>query len=145
MPGKSPDFNEHGDEILTEMLGLDWDTVIDLKVKGVVAWTAPTTVGVRRQRRKTTGIVLIPGVMCWRDAGRVADQLVVGEAREQLRQHDARLAAGEAGAEAEVLGEAERDLRRIGVAPHVELVTALPGVLVAVGRRVEEAARSRPA
>ena len=37
MPGKSPDFNEHGDQILTEMLGLDWDTIIDLKVKGVVA------------------------------------------------------------------------------------------------------------
>ena len=37
VPGKSPDFNEHGDEILTEQLGLDWDTVIDLKVKGVVA------------------------------------------------------------------------------------------------------------
>ena len=25
--GKSPDFNEHGDQILTEQLGLDWDTV----------------------------------------------------------------------------------------------------------------------
>jgi len=37
MPGKSPDFNEHGDQILTELLGLDWDSVIDLKVKGVVA------------------------------------------------------------------------------------------------------------
>ena len=37
VPGKSPDFNEHGDQILTELLGLDWDTVIDLKVKGVVA------------------------------------------------------------------------------------------------------------
>ena len=37
VPGKSPEFNEHGDEILTEQLGLDWDTVIDLKVKGVVA------------------------------------------------------------------------------------------------------------
>jgi hypothetical protein len=37
MPGKSPDFNEHGDAILTETLGLDWDAVIDLKVKGVVA------------------------------------------------------------------------------------------------------------
>jgi crotonobetainyl-CoA:carnitine CoA-transferase CaiB-like acyl-CoA transferase len=36
-PGKSPDFNEHGDQILTELLGLDWDAVIDLKVKGVVA------------------------------------------------------------------------------------------------------------
>jgi crotonobetainyl-CoA:carnitine CoA-transferase CaiB-like acyl-CoA transferase len=37
VPGKSPDFNEHGDEILTEHLGLDWDTIVDLKVKGVVA------------------------------------------------------------------------------------------------------------
>ena len=37
MPERAPEFNEHGDEILTEMLGLDWDTVIDLKVKGVVA------------------------------------------------------------------------------------------------------------
>jgi crotonobetainyl-CoA:carnitine CoA-transferase CaiB-like acyl-CoA transferase len=36
-PGKSPEFNEHGEQILTEQLGLDWDTVIDLKVKGVVA------------------------------------------------------------------------------------------------------------
>jgi crotonobetainyl-CoA:carnitine CoA-transferase CaiB-like acyl-CoA transferase len=34
--GRAPDFNEHGDEVLAE-LGLDWDTVIDLKVKGVVA------------------------------------------------------------------------------------------------------------
>ncbi len=37
VPGKSPEFNEHGDQILTEQLGLDWDTVIDLKMKGVVA------------------------------------------------------------------------------------------------------------
>jgi crotonobetainyl-CoA:carnitine CoA-transferase CaiB-like acyl-CoA transferase len=36
-PRRAPDFNEHGDEVLTETLGLDWDTVIDLKVKGVVA------------------------------------------------------------------------------------------------------------
>jgi crotonobetainyl-CoA:carnitine CoA-transferase CaiB-like acyl-CoA transferase len=36
-PGRSPEFNEHGDEILTEQLGLDWDTVVDLKVRGVVA------------------------------------------------------------------------------------------------------------
>lgn len=34
--GRSPDFNEHGDEILTE-LGLEWDTIVDLKVRGVVA------------------------------------------------------------------------------------------------------------
>ena len=33
----APEFNEHGDAILTEELGLDWDTVVDLKVKGVVA------------------------------------------------------------------------------------------------------------
>jgi hypothetical protein len=37
VPGKSPDFNEHGDEILTGHLGMDWDTILDLKVKGVVA------------------------------------------------------------------------------------------------------------
>ena len=36
-PGRAPGFNEHGDEILTENLGMDWDEVIDLKVKGVVA------------------------------------------------------------------------------------------------------------
>ena len=35
--GRAPEFNEHGDAILTEDLGLDWDTVIDLKVRGVVA------------------------------------------------------------------------------------------------------------
>ena len=33
---RAPEFNEHGDEILTEKLGLDWDTIVDLKVKGVV-------------------------------------------------------------------------------------------------------------
>ena len=30
------EFNEHGDAILAE-LGLDWDTIVDLKVRGVVA------------------------------------------------------------------------------------------------------------
>ncbi|MHB8463717.1 MAG: CaiB/BaiF CoA transferase family protein [Acidimicrobiales bacterium] len=34
--GRAPAFNEHGDAILTE-LGLDWDTIVDLKVRGVVA------------------------------------------------------------------------------------------------------------
>lgn len=33
---RGPEFNEHGDEILTEKLGLDWDTILDLKVKGIV-------------------------------------------------------------------------------------------------------------
>jgi crotonobetainyl-CoA:carnitine CoA-transferase CaiB-like acyl-CoA transferase len=33
---RAPEFNEHGDEILGE-LGYDWDTIIDLKVRGVVA------------------------------------------------------------------------------------------------------------
>jgi crotonobetainyl-CoA:carnitine CoA-transferase CaiB-like acyl-CoA transferase len=32
---RAPEFSEHGDEILAE-LGLDWDTVIDLKVRNVV-------------------------------------------------------------------------------------------------------------
>jgi len=36
VPHRAPDFNEHGDAILAE-LGLDWDTIVDLKVRGVVA------------------------------------------------------------------------------------------------------------
>ena len=32
---RAPEFNEHGDEILTD-LGLDWDKIVDLKVRGVV-------------------------------------------------------------------------------------------------------------
>ena len=35
-PKRAPEFNEHGDEIL-ESIGLDWDAIIDLKVRGVVA------------------------------------------------------------------------------------------------------------
>ena len=35
-PRRAPEFNEHGDTIL-ESLGLDWDTIVDLKVRGVVA------------------------------------------------------------------------------------------------------------
>ena len=36
-PSRAPDFNEHGDEILQDLVGLDWDAIIDLKTKGVVA------------------------------------------------------------------------------------------------------------
>jgi len=36
IPGRAPEFNEHGDAILGE-LGLEWDTVVDLKVRGIVA------------------------------------------------------------------------------------------------------------
>ena len=35
VPGRAPEFNEHGDDILRD-LGLDWDTIIDLKVRGLV-------------------------------------------------------------------------------------------------------------
>ncbi len=35
-PLRAPEFNEHGDAILEE-LGIDWDTIVDLKVRGVVA------------------------------------------------------------------------------------------------------------
>lgn len=35
-PKRAPEFNEHGDEILAN-LGIDWDTIVDLKVRGVVA------------------------------------------------------------------------------------------------------------
>ena len=34
-PQRAPEFNEHGDAILAE-LGLDWETIVDLKVRGVV-------------------------------------------------------------------------------------------------------------
>lgn len=33
---RAPEFNEHGDAILAD-LGLDWDAIVDLKVRGVVA------------------------------------------------------------------------------------------------------------
>ncbi len=36
VPGRAPEFNEHGDAILEE-LGFDWDAIVDLKVRGVVA------------------------------------------------------------------------------------------------------------
>ena len=35
MPAPAPEFNEHGDAILEE-LGIDWDTIVDLKVRSVV-------------------------------------------------------------------------------------------------------------
>ena len=35
-PARAPGFNEHGDAILGE-LGFDWDAIIDLKVRGIVA------------------------------------------------------------------------------------------------------------
>ena len=35
-PARAPEFNEHGDEILGD-LGLDWDAIIDLKARGIVA------------------------------------------------------------------------------------------------------------
>jgi crotonobetainyl-CoA:carnitine CoA-transferase CaiB-like acyl-CoA transferase len=36
-PTRAPEFNEHGDEILTTELGMDWEHLIDLKVRGVIA------------------------------------------------------------------------------------------------------------
>ncbi len=35
-PRRAPELNEHGDQILEE-LGFDWDAIVDLKVRGVVA------------------------------------------------------------------------------------------------------------
>jgi crotonobetainyl-CoA:carnitine CoA-transferase CaiB-like acyl-CoA transferase len=35
-PRRAPEFNEHGDDILAG-LGIDWDTIVDLKVRGIVA------------------------------------------------------------------------------------------------------------
>ena len=34
-PSRAPELNEHGDSILAE-LGIDWDAIVDLKVRGVV-------------------------------------------------------------------------------------------------------------
>lgn len=36
LPSRAPGFNEHGDALLGE-LGLDWDAILDLKARGVVA------------------------------------------------------------------------------------------------------------
>jgi len=36
LPARAPEFNEHGDAILAD-LGLDWEKIIDLKARGVVA------------------------------------------------------------------------------------------------------------
>ena len=33
--GRAPEFNEHGDTILQD-LGIDWDTIVDLKIRSVV-------------------------------------------------------------------------------------------------------------
>jgi crotonobetainyl-CoA:carnitine CoA-transferase CaiB-like acyl-CoA transferase len=33
---RAPEYNEHGDAILTDLLGYDWEKVIDLKVNGAV-------------------------------------------------------------------------------------------------------------
>ncbi|MEX1009280.1 MAG: CoA transferase [Acidimicrobiia bacterium] len=35
-PRRAPEFNEHGDAVLAD-LGLDWDTIVDLKVRGITA------------------------------------------------------------------------------------------------------------
>ena len=35
VPGRAPELGEHGDAIL-EALGLDWDAIVDLKVRGVI-------------------------------------------------------------------------------------------------------------
>ena len=35
-PNRAPEFNEHGDDILAT-LGLDWDAIVDLKVRGITA------------------------------------------------------------------------------------------------------------
>ncbi len=37
VPARAPLFNEHGDDLLASELGLDQDTILELKVKGVVA------------------------------------------------------------------------------------------------------------
>jgi hypothetical protein len=36
VPARAPEFNEHGDQILGD-LGLDWEAIVELKARGVVA------------------------------------------------------------------------------------------------------------
>ena len=35
-PRRAPDFNEHGDDILQRILGLDYDQIIELKIQNVI-------------------------------------------------------------------------------------------------------------
>jgi crotonobetainyl-CoA:carnitine CoA-transferase CaiB-like acyl-CoA transferase len=35
VPKRGPDYNEHGDRILAD-LGFDWDTIVDMKLRGIV-------------------------------------------------------------------------------------------------------------
>ena len=72
------------------------------------------------------------------DALDVADDVEAGEPPQELGDHDARFAAGEVGAEAEVLGEPERDVRDRASASRRASRRA-PDVVVTVRRRVEEA------
>ena len=67
------------------------------------------------QPRSATGSVRIPAISVDSTRSGRADDLVVRVAREQLLEEHARLEAGERGAEAEVLAEAEREVR--GVRP----------------------------
>ncbi len=36
VPGRAPEFNEHGDAIL-DGLGFEWDKIVDMKIRGIVA------------------------------------------------------------------------------------------------------------
>ena len=55
--GSGPEFNEHGDAILAD-LGLDWDTIIDLKVsrrRRLITLLARLSVPIGAERRARTG------------------------------------------------------------------------------------------
>lgn len=68
-------------------------------------------------------------------AARLAGELAAREAREELLEEDPPLEARELGAEAELLSEAEGELR-VGVPPCVEAVGVREDFLVAVRRGV---------
>ena len=71
------------------------------------------------------------------DVGDGPAELEVGEAREQMAEHDADLAAGEVGAEAEVRAAAAERHVGVGLAPDVELLGIVERTGVAVGGREE--------
>ena len=69
---------------------------------------------------------------------RVAGDLDVGQAGEQLAEHHRQLAAGEVGAEAEVRARAAEADVGVRVAAHVEALGVVEHPGVAVGGAVEE-------
>src|SRR6185295_9863110 len=70
------------------------------------------------------------------DVGDGPAELEVGKAREQMTEHDAELASGQVGSEAEVRAAAAEGHVEVGLAPDVELlgIVERPGIAVGGGK-----------